>query len=274
MKNWKEGRKLIDVICTNCQTQFKKTKSEFNRSKKNGRKHFCSIECNKIYRKKNSTNFIRKCKFCGSEFIGDKKETAFCSHNCSASYNNTIRKCKKRTYSEQGMKNILDANIKRYNSQEYYINPNHCIECGGKLSYNYRNRKFCNINCKRKYERKNLNEYQKYYKECQFEFNLSDYPNEFNFKLIEEYGWYRAKNHGDNLNGISRDHMISVKFGYENNISSEIIKHPANCQLMLHSENDKKNTNCSITIKELLLKINNWNNKYKQLGSCSVMAST
>ena len=65
------GRKLIDVVCANCQNIFKKTESEFNRSEKNNKKHFCSIKCNKDYRKKNSFNLTKKCKFCGSEFIGD-----------------------------------------------------------------------------------------------------------------------------------------------------------------------------------------------------------
>jgi hypothetical protein len=262
MKNWKMGRKLIDVVCANCQNIFKKTESEFNRSEKNNKKHFCSIKCNKDYRKKNSFNLTKKCKFCGSEFIGDNIKTAFCSHKCSASYNNRMRTCKERVYTEQGMKNILNANNKRYNTQEYYINPNYCIECNKILSFGKRNWKFCSIECKKIYDRKNLTEYQKYYKECQFKFNLSDYPNEFNFNLIKEYGWYQAKNHGNNLNGVSRDHMISVKYGYENNISPEIIKHPANCQLMIHNENSSKWKACSITSEELNSRIIEWDNKY------------
>ena len=159
----------------------------------------------------------------------------------------------------------MNANKKRYNTYEYDENPNHCIQCNKILSFGKRNWKFCSISCKRKYDRKNLNEYQKYYKECQFNFNLSDYPNEFDFNLIKEYGWYQAKNHGDNLNGVSRDHMISVKFGYENNISPEIIKHPANCQLMQHNENVSKWKSCSITLEELNNRIIEWNFKYAPL---------
>ncbi|MDA3781334.1 MAG: hypothetical protein PF487_14075, partial [Bacteroidales bacterium] len=121
---------------------------------------------------------------------------------------------------------------------------------------------FCNINCKRIYDKRNMSEYQKYYRQCQFKFNLSNYPNEFDFELIKQYGWYRAKNHGDNLNGVSRDHMISVKFGYENKISSEIIRHPANCQLMRHNENVSKYKNCSISLEELINKIDIWNTKW------------
>ena len=263
MKDWKDGRKLIDVICANCQTSFKKTKSEFNRSEKNNKKHFCSLKCTHEYQK---NKILRYCKFCGNEILSKDRRNSFCSHNCSASYNNQIRICKEREFSEQGMKNILNANKKRYYVSEdffeYNKNPNRCKECNNLLSFRKRKRTFCTVECKRRYDRKNLTEYQKYYKDCQFNFNLSDYPNEFDFKLIEEYGWYQAKNHGNNLNGISRDHMISIKFGYENNISPEIIKHPANCQLMRHNENSSKWKTCSITLEELSNKINNWNLKY------------
>jgi len=98
---------------------------------------------------------------------------------------------------------------------------------------------------------------------CKFDFNLNDYPNEFEFTLIEKYGWYKAKNHGDNLNGISRDHMYSIMEGYKSNIDPKIISHPANCKLMIHNENVSKYNKCSITIEELIDRINKWDNKYK-----------
>jgi len=82
-----------------------------------------------------------------------------------------------------------------------------------------------------------------------------DYPSYFDLFLIEKYGWYKAKNRGDNPNGISRDHMISIVDGFKNNIPPEIIKHPANCQLMKHPDNNRKNTKSSITIEELKSKI-------------------
>ena len=52
--------------------------------------------------------------------------------------------------------------------------------------------------------------------------------------------------------------MLSVKCGFDNNISPEILKHPANCKLMLHRDNNKKKTNNSITYEELLNRIKNW----------------
>ena len=93
--------------------------------------------------------------------------------------------------------------------------------------------------------------------------SLKDYPEEFDFSLIESYGWYSPINSDKpNLSGVSRDHMVSVKYGWENNIDPKIISHPANCRLLLQSENVSKSSNCSITYEELLQRIEAWNRKY------------
>jgi hypothetical protein len=52
--------------------------------------------------------------------------------------------------------------------------------------------------------------------------------------------------------------MYSVRDGFINKIDPEIIKHPANCKLMIHTENNKKNYNSSITIDVLKERIKNW----------------
>ena len=56
--------------------------------------------------------------------------------------------------------------------------------------------------------------------------------------------------------------MYSVKEGFINKIDPEIIKHPANCQLLKYSENSVKKTSCLITIDELLHKIKKWDEKF------------
>lgn len=104
--------------------------------------------------------------------------------------------------------------------------------------------------------------YQDYRKLCAFRFSLNDYPNEFDFELIKKFGWYKAKNKGDNPNGISRDHMFSISEGFKQNIDPYLISHPANCKLMQHGENFKKKAKCCITLKELEQRIKEWNNKY------------
>jgi hypothetical protein len=265
MTDWKKGRKLIEVICAGCGKNFEKTLSEFNRSEKNGKKHYCGVKCNLNRRIETHDENLKSCKHCGKKIIGETRST-FCSKSCAASYNNPSRKGEKKNFSAEGLKNILLSN-KNYQSSlpaliEYNTNPNHCKQCNIDLPFIYRKRTYCSKDCRRVYDRDNMPKYQYYYKNCQFKFGLTDFPTEFDFKLIEEYGWYNAKNHGDNLNGVSRDHMISVKFGFENNISAEIISHPANCKLLRHNDNVSKHSKCSITLDDLMLKITEWNIKY------------
>lgn len=99
---------------------------------------------------------------------------------------------------------------------------------------------------------------KRYRQLCEFKFNVYEYPNHFPLDLLKINGWYKAKNNGDNPNGICRDHMISVKYGFINNIDPSIISHPANCKLITHQENVTKNANSSITLSELLERIKNW----------------
>lgn len=108
-----------------------------------------------------------------------------------------------------------------------------------------------------------MDEYQKYRLDTNFKFNLSDYPNEFDFSLIERYGWYSPTNKNNNLGGVSRDHMFSVREGFEMGINPEIISHPANCRLMIHTDNISKNKKSIITIEELLDRIKKFEYKYK-----------
>jgi hypothetical protein len=87
---------------------------------------------------------------------------------------------------------------------------------------------------------------------------MKDCVEKFDLTIVNEYGWYSPKNKGNNLGGVSKDHMYSVREGFINGVDPEIIKHPAKCKLLLHSENNKKNYNCSITLDELKEKIKNW----------------
>jgi hypothetical protein len=91
---------------------------------------------------------------------------------------------------------------------------------------------------------------------------LNQYPEEFDFSLIEKYGWYKAKNRGNNLNGVSRDHIVSIRWGFENGVDARFIKHPANCQLLVHNDNVSKGKKESISQQDLIEKINTWNKKY------------
>ena len=86
--------------------------------------------------------------------------------------------------------------------------------------------------------------------------NVYHYPNLFDLNLLNQIGFYasRGKSGRWNPNGLSRDHRVSVSEAIENNYDEKYISHPLNCQLMPHSENNKKKSNSSISY-EMLVKL-------------------
>ena len=88
--------KVFKFICKHCGKEFIKTEKELNKSK-HKTPVFCCKECQKEWYKENSYITV-KCKNCGKEFqitkgVYNKSETKnfFCSHSCSATYNNLKR---------------------------------------------------------------------------------------------------------------------------------------------------------------------------------------
>lgn len=49
----------------------------------------------------------------------------------------------------------------------------------------------------------------------------------------------------------TKDHMISVIYGFIHNIDPYLMSHPANCMILSNSSNSSKNGSCSITLDEL-----------------------
>jgi len=178
--------------------------------------------------------------------------------------------------SKNGWRLSEESRLKQSKSMKKYnllvgknILPNNpinkiCEYCNNEYQTFKIKQRFCSVVCSCKFRsrearkgKENLNTYRR---DASFKFNLKDYPDKFNFGLIEKHGWYSAANRDNNLNGISRDHMVSVKYGFENNIDPKIIGHPANCKLMQHSKNSSKHSECSITLEDLMERIENWNN--------------
>lgn len=259
-------RKQINIKCDHCNCEYDKDLSEYKRNVKKGIKNYCNRKC---YFNSKKNNNIKNCKNCNTEIINGDSRKIFCSKSCSAIYNNKNRKGEKRHISEEGKKNIRNARNNRLGITEiinsYYSNPKTCKHCNSVLEFKFRKRVFCNIKCKNTYNQKNMSEYQIYHSKCKFDFNLKTYKDEFDFSIVKKYGWYSPTNKNNNLNGISRDHIISISFGFENNIDPKLISHPANCKLMQQKMNSSKHKKCDLNINDLVIKINNWNNKYIKL---------
>lgn len=254
-------------VCKNCESKTK------------GKRKYCSYKCRNIYVNKNLRDYSKnskgqskidnyipkKCLTCGDELPYEKRRNKYCNSSCAAKTTNTKRDYSEININENSILALKRSTELKYKKKKdkYYKNPNKCINCNKILKYKKRKNKFCEWKCKIEYY-SNKNEYQLYKSQCKFKFNLSDYPDEFNFKLIEKYGWYSPTNKNNNLEGVSRDHIYSVREGFENKIDPSLISHPANCRLMVHNDNISKNKRSDITLKELKNKIINWNEKYKQ----------
>lgn len=190
------------------------------------------------------------CKSCSKALPYSKKSNKFCSTSCSAKYNNSR---KDYTTFKTGPAKGKPLTIC-------------CKFCKNTFETRRKSKQFCSKKCAVDFKNVTLREkrtaWQNYRADCQFRFSLKKYAKEFDFSLVEQHGWYKASNRGNNLSGVSRDHMVSCKYGFENNIPVEHIRHPANCKLIIQKENSAKHSNCSISYSELLERIKVWDLKY------------
>lgn len=239
-----------------------------------GKKVYCSLSCRNIYVNKYMRDYDnisraftnkrnqkkesyyenpKKCKRCEKVIEFESRTNVFCSSSCSASFNNPM---KNFTWGDKIRKGMLE-----YCKSIGKLSVKYCKECEKEI-LGRKKRVYCSKDCLRKSKRKNMTEYQKYKNDCIFKFNLSEYPDHFDFSLIEKFGWYSPTNKKNNLNGVSRDHMLSVREGFDLGIEADIIAHPANCRLMIHNENISKNKKSVLTKDELLERIEKFENKY------------
>lgn len=228
---------------------------------------------NKQLRIKHYTADPNSCTHCNNILIYKKRHNKFCSSSCSASY--TV---KRRTFSTQNKKKEHTCSIcesKFLGSIHLSKNNRICNRCRdihrviivGPYTPIYKNTcKKTNIifyyHKRKKYHPTTDLSRREYYDACRFTFSLKHTPGIENISLIEEIGWFSNKKTSHNINGASRDHMYSVSDGWQNNIDPNIISHPANCTIMSHAENRAKNFRSSITLPELHIRINNYDNKF------------
>lgn len=221
------------------------------------------------------------CAKCGKEFEVEEREKDFpskekyyCSKSCANSHERTEESRKKTSESLKKYAREHGLNVQQDTFQEDKI----CPICGKVFHTIKIGQKTCSHECGRKYVAQKIlkekfgnakSEGEKlvilernYRKACNFKFSLNEFPDEFDFSLIKENGWYKAKNHGNNLYGVSRDHIFSVSEALKQKIDPYYISHPANCELLLQSNNVAKYTRCGITFEELKYKVDKWNEKY------------
>ena len=188
------------------------------------------------------------CLNCGKVFClnAGQYKKKFCSRSCSSSYNNKGKS--KTVKTKDKISNTLTKSYKYH-----LIWFNNCIKCNTLFSTNRKHKKYCN-KCRLTFKKI-------YKKECSFKLNKYDHPELFNSFLIKKYGWYVPPSCGNNsnINGVTWDHLYPIHEGFKNNVSPEIMSHPANAELVPHKENMRRYKDKEqISYEELLIRIKNW----------------
>lgn len=247
-----------------------------------GKNVYCCLSCRNIYVNKYLRNYDKYsntikeknnlkeieylkspniCK-CGETIPYIKKRNKYCNNSCKAKFTNNNKDYSLFAYKiKEGVhKYLIDNNIKekgKIGKCEVI-----CKRCENIFIANRYDVKFCSSDCRTSYRRKDMDAFKIYKSDTNFKFNLADYPDEFDFSLIEKYGWYSPTNKKNNLSGVSRDHMLSVREGFDQGIDPKLLAHPANCELMIHNDNVSKHKSSSITLDELLQRIEIFDKKY------------
>ena len=243
---------MKNSTCQQCSKLFSITLGSYGK--------FCSLSCGTTFRNKINLEKAEikyklnpiKCKCCQTEIKYKKRKNKYCSKSCASKITNSISRKRGPTAVEKPPKPPY-SKIKFIlctHTNQYYSNKN--LDGSTRKCSPYI---------------KTIKE--KYYSSARFKFNVYHYPEEFDLSLITQYGWYtcpglKRRGHPKNISGVSRDHIISVSYGFSNNIDPFIISHPANCRIMLHSDNKIKHKRCDLTITQLLEKIDAWDKKYTE----------
>jgi hypothetical protein len=207
----------------------------------------------KILKSKKKVRLTKKCK---NEDCQNQTTNTFCSRSCSCRHHNKFRTSESMEKQKRSLRKTLDEKAKNTKKKKKKPDNNQrtriCVQCGRIDTNRGRGRyqsKFC-LYC---------NPGLSYRDACSFKFDLRKYPEEFDLRLLAEHGIFHPVK---NPKGVSRDHKVSVKFGLDNQIDPRIIAHPANCDLLLQSDNSKKFSDCSISLEGLLCRIEEWDSRY------------
>lgn len=86
-------------------------------------------------------------------------------------------------------------------------------------------------------------------------------------ELIKEHGIFNPLT---NSKGCVRDHMYGRINGFKNNVPPILLRHPANCQIILNTENVKKahTGDSSITLEQLLNNIKEYKHPWIEQAEC------
>lgn len=248
---------MITNICLECKNEYSVIPSRQNRSK------YCSIKCKGLYQSKNqkginNSNFGKKWnldkKKQQSEIIKSKVDDEYRLKVGSA--NRGKKFSKERIESMHGHRTF-----------ESYSRPHtqDTKEKIGKKSKEKFTEDYKQLHRQTMEEKgywislDKKTDYEIYFVESNWIKPMFDELYYENRLLVETYGIFNAF---DNTKGVVRDHAFSRRSGFDFGVFPEILRHIENCQIILHSDNVKKNVSKninsdSLSLEELFDKIKN-----------------
>jgi hypothetical protein len=236
---------------------------------------------------------LKQCKQCGETFKPGGSQL-FCGHSCAASFSNAERVKNGYVVTEEHKQRTAKSVIKSLISKGHtpkkvrtnvihrkikpviiyskpVIVPVHetTKNASGPFSYIYTcSCKHCGIKFTSRIKKQYCDVHRTLYSNSskagyKFTFNVYYYPELFDIDLLNKVGWFSPGGTAGtwNINGLSRDHKVSVTESIKNNYDPFYITHPLNCQLMTHSENNKKKTQSSMSYNDLITLVDNYENK-------------
>jgi hypothetical protein len=236
---------MIKHTCETCCAEFIK--------KANTHGRFCSLKCVGIWHGKQKSEKAKaayaenpkRCVKCNTVLAwSQRKENIYCSSSCSAITNNNIR-AKGRKKSDKRLITKIPKDTKAILYPYTKVYRHLCIVTG---IYFYSRSAYAKYSSGAAMQQRLV-----YRQQCNFRFSPYAYPDMAGYDLLLEHGVYHPVT---NPMGVSRDHLLSVADGWANKIDPEIMRHRANCRLILHSQNQNKYTSSAISIADLQELIN------------------
>ena len=188
----------------------------------------------------------KTCQNCGSRFVS--RENDYCSRRCAAILNNARVPRRRGPLPKPRMPRKYRRWREDVVGEFTRVFYNECAKTG---------RFFWAIS-RRKYHPDAYSNRAEYARACRFKFAVSQHPELFDLSLIERLGWYStpgSRRGVRNLEGVSRDHLLSIDDGWKQHVPPRIMRHPANCRLISHRENQRKSRRSLITLAELMARI-------------------
>jgi endogenous inhibitor of DNA gyrase (YacG/DUF329 family) len=218
-----------------------------------------AIDAIKVKSQKQQEKYLlnpKTCSTCYNPIPYDRRYNKFCSHSCSAIDTNRKRIESGYTLSQESRNSIRDK-LSIFAGPYSKLSTKTCKFCNTQFITPATNRtQVCN-NCRHLKWNNNKDQYS-------FRFNVFDYPDLFDLDNLNLVGWvaFGGKRGGKkNIDGLSRDHRISVNEAKKFNYDPYYISHPLNCELMPHQQNNKKKTKSSITYEELVKLVDEYDNR-------------